>query len=60
MALSLNILQLVIILVKGKITISYINIGFIAICMVGIYIMYKKEGLTAKIATITNAYSLSL
>lgn len=34
--------------------------GFIIICLVGLYVMYKIEGLTAKIVTITNAYSLSL
>ncbi|CAD8154741.1 unnamed protein product [Paramecium pentaurelia] len=60
MALSLNTLQLAINSQKNNLVIPYINMGFIIICLIGLYVMYKIEGLTAKIITITNAYSLSL
>ncbi|CAD8089596.1 unnamed protein product [Paramecium sonneborni] len=60
MAMSLNLFQLVIITQQDNLVIPYINIGFILVCLIGLYIMYKKEGLTAKILTITNAYALLL
>ncbi|CAK93082.1 unnamed protein product (macronuclear) [Paramecium tetraurelia] len=60
MAMSLNIFQLAINAQRDNLAIPYINMGFIIICLVGLYVMYKIEGLTAKIITITNAYSLSL
>ncbi|CAD8165367.1 unnamed protein product [Paramecium octaurelia] len=46
--------------VEGQFSHWVYQYGFIIICLIGLYIMYKKEGLTAKILTITNAYSLSL
>ncbi|CAD8103475.1 unnamed protein product [Paramecium sonneborni] len=60
MSLLLNTIYIIKVTIRESFQLPFINIGFLAISLLGFYVVYKKETLTQKMMTIENAYVLFL